>query len=158
MTINRKHNTMNQELEAILVEKGISPTAMRILVLEFLLKQTMAISLLDLEKAFTHSDRTTLYRTLKTFEEKGLVHEIKDGTETTKYALCADTCKAGSHYDLHLHFYCYSCKQTFCLPKHQVPDISLPKSFLLKELNLMAKGICGSCSENNAIQLHEEAE
>ena len=158
MTINRKHNTMNQELEATLTEKGISPTAMRILVLEFLLKQTTAISLLDLEKAFTHSDRTTLYRTLKTFEEKGLVHEIKDGTETTKYALCAEACRTGSHYDLHLHFYCYSCKQTFCLPKYQVPDVSVPKSFQLKELNLIAKGICGSCSENNAIQLHEEGE
>ena len=149
---------MNEEIENVLQEKGIAPTAMRILVLEYLQKQISAISLLDLEKAFTHSDRTTLYRTLKTFEEKGLVHEIKDGTETTKYALCAEACRTGSHYDLHLHFYCYSCKQTFCLPKYQVPDVSLPKSFQLKELNLIAKGICGSCSENNAIQLHEEGE
>jgi Fur family ferric uptake transcriptional regulator len=149
---------MNEEIENALQEKDISPTAMRILVLEYLQKQSSAISLQDLEKYFKHSDRTTLYRTLKTFVEKGLIHSISDGTEATKYALCADTCKAGSHYDLHLHFYCYSCNQTFCLPKHQVPDISLPKSFMLKELNLMAKGFCGSCSENNAIQLHEEAE
>ncbi|RPD44033.1 Fur family transcriptional regulator [Paracnuella aquatica] len=147
---------MNEELEAMLVEKGISPTAMRILVLEYLLKQTTTTSLQDLERDFSYSDRTTLYRTLKTFEEKGLVHEIKDGTETTKYALCAAACKAGSHYDLHLHFYCYSCKQTFCLPKHKVPDVLLPEAFILKELNLIAKGICNTCSENNAIQLHEE--
>lgn len=149
---------MNEKTEAILTAKGVSPTAMRILVLEHLLKQTAAVSLQDLEKAFTHSDRTTLYRTLKTFEEKGLIHEIQGGTEAAKYALCAAACKAGSHYDLHLHFYCYHCKQTLCLPKHQVPEVSLPKHFQLKELNLIAKGICDECSKNNAIELHENSE
>ena len=146
---------MNEETEALVVAKEISPTAMRILVLEHLLKQTAAVSLQDLEKSFTHSDRTTLYRTLKTFEEKGLIHEIQDGTEAAKYALCAAACKAGSHYDLHLHFYCYNCKQTLCLPKHQVPEVLLPKHFQLKELKLVAKGICEECSKNNAIELHE---
>lgn len=146
---------MNEEIESVLKDKEIAPTAMRILVLEYLQKQSSAISLHDLEKEFQHSDRTTLYRTLKTFEEKGLIHSINDGTEATKYALCADACKAGSHYDLHLHFYCYSCKQTFCLPKHKVPDVDVPKNFLLKELNLIAKGFCDVCAEKNAIQLHE---
>lgn len=140
----------------MLLGKGVSPTAMRILVLEYLQKQNSAVSLQDVEKDFQHSDRITLYRTLKTFEEKGLIHEIKDGTEATKYALCADMCKAGSHYDLHLHFYCYICKQTLCLPKHKVPDISLPKRFQLKELNLIAKGICDTCTKNNAIELHDK--
>lgn len=139
----------------MLVAKQVQPTAMRILVLEHLLKQTAAVSLQDLEKDFTHSDRTTLYRTLKTFEEKGLIHEIQHGTEAAKYALCAAACKAGSHYDLHLHFYCYNCKQTLCLHKHQVPEVSLPKHFQLKELNLIAKGICDECSKNNAIELHD---
>ena len=144
---------MNEELELMLLGKGVSPTAMRILVLEYLLKQTTAVCLQDLEKDFVHSDRTTLYRTLKTFEEKGIIHEIKDGSEATKFALCADACKAGSHYDLHLHFYCYSCKQTLCLPKHEIPDVVLPKNFQLKELALIAKGFCDSCSEKNAIEL-----
>lgn len=145
---------MNEEIENILTSKGISPTAMRILVLEYLQKQTAAVSLQDLERDFQHSDRTTIYRTLKTFEEKGLIHGINDGTESTKYALCADGCKAGNHYDLHLHFYCYSCQQTYCLPKHQVPEVSIPDGFQLKELNLIAKGVCDSCRENNAIELH----
>ena len=147
---------MNEELESVLQEKDIAPTAMRILVLEYLQKQSNAVSLQDLEKEFQHSERTTLYRTLKTFEEKGLIHSINDGTEATKYALCADACKAGSHYDLHLHFYCYSCKQTLCLPKHQVPDVAMPKNFQLKELNLIAKGLCDTCTKKNAIELHEK--
>lgn len=138
---------MNEELEKMLTAKGISPTAMRLLVLEYLINQPSAVGLPDLENEFQYSDRTTLYRTLKTFEYKGLIHHIQDGTEATKYALCAEACKAGNHYDLHLHFYCYSCKKTYCLPKHKVPDISLPENYQLKELNLIAKGICEQCSK-----------
>jgi len=147
---------MNEEIEEILKGKGISPTAMRILVLEHLLNQRSALSLQDLEKDFRHSDRTTLYRTLKTFQEKGLVHNIKDGSESTKYALCAEACTAGLHYDLHLHFYCHSCKQTICLPKYEIPDLKLPKHFILEEINLVAKGICDSCNKKNAIELHDK--
>jgi Fur family ferric uptake transcriptional regulator len=145
---------MNEEIEGVLTAKKISPTAMRILVLEYLQKQNTAVSLQDLERDFQHSDRTTLYRTLKTFEEKGLIHSIDDGTEATKYALCAEACKAGDHYDLHLHFYCYSCKQTYCLPKHSIPQVTVPDGFELKELNLVAKGVCDRCRGNNAIELH----
>ncbi len=137
---------MNEEIESILQSKGIAPTAMRIMVLEYLQKQTTAVSLIHLEEDFQRSERTTLYRTLKTFEEKGLVHTIHDGTDATKYALCADACKKGNHYDLHLHFYCYSCRQTYCLPKHQVPDVNIPDNYQLKELSLIAKGICEKCS------------
>jgi Fur family ferric uptake transcriptional regulator len=118
---------MNEYIESVLQSKGIAPTAMRILVLEYLQKQTAAVRLQALERNFQHSERTTLYRTLKTFEGKGLIHNIHDGTEATKYALCAEACKEGNHYDLHLHFYCYSCKKTYCLPKHKIPEVSIPE-------------------------------
>ncbi len=41
---------MSNELENILIAKQINPTAMRLLVLEYLLKQKTAIGLSDLEK------------------------------------------------------------------------------------------------------------
>jgi len=137
---------MNEALENILTSKKINPTTMRLLVLEYLLKQSSAVSLQDLENDFQRSDRITLYRTLKTFEEKGLVHEIKDGTDTTKYALCTDACDGGVHYDLHLHFYCTKCHETFCLPKTRVPEVVLPNKFSVEEVNLTAKGVCDRCS------------
>ncbi len=58
---------MSNEFENILIAKQITPTAMRLLVLEFLLKQKAAISLSTLEKEFERSDRTTLYKTLIVF-------------------------------------------------------------------------------------------
>lgn len=136
---------MSKQLETILIAKQINPTAMRLLVLKFLLKQSTAISLSDLEKEVERSDRTTLYRTLKTFEEKGMIHDINDGTEAVKYALCEAACKDGVHHDLHLHFYCTNCKELFCLPKTQIPGIFLPDKFQLQELSMVARGISNNC-------------
>lgn len=138
---------MSKELENILIAKQITPTPMRVMVIEYILKQNTAISLIDLEKEFDYSDRTTLYRTVKTFEEKGLIHEIKDGNEATKYALCTDDCTVDMHNDLHLHFYCTNCKELFCLPKSKIPVVELPENFKLQEINLVARGICDKCSK-----------
>ena len=118
---------------------------MRLLVLEYLLVQQAAVSLQQLEADFPRADRITLYRTLKTFEEKGLLHAITDGSGTTKYARCAEACSAGEHHDLHLHFYCTRCSETYCLPKTHWPQVKLPANFLLSELNLTAKGTCDRC-------------
>lgn len=139
---------MSKELENILIAKQINPTAMRLLVLEFILKQEAAFSLSSLEKELQHSDKVTLYRTVKTFEEKGLIHTIKDGTEAAKYAVCEEECKAGVHYDKHIHFYCTNCKELLCLPKENMPEIKLPESFQVSEVSLVARGICDNCNKN----------
>lgn len=144
---------MSTPLEHLLLSKEISPTPMRLLVLEYILKQTTAISLQDLEKVFDHSDRTTLYRTLKTFEEKGMIHNIKDGNEATKYAVCEAECRPGEHYDMHIHFYCTNCKELLCLSKEQMPFINLPEKYLMQEVSLFVRGLCAKCSIN-ATELH----
>jgi len=118
---------------------------MRLMVLDHMLKQQSAISITGLENEFERSDRITLYRTLKTFEKKGLIHSINDGT-VTKYAMCEDHCTENHHADSHLHFYCTSCKETFCLPRIKTPEIKLPGSFKMQELSLIARGLCEKCS------------
>jgi Fur family ferric uptake transcriptional regulator len=128
-------------------ERKIAPTAMRILVLNSLLQQHAAISLRDIEKALEPADRITIYRTLKTFSEKGLIHVIDDGTGSPKYALCPDDCDAGQHHDLHVHFNCTVCKETFCLPNTKIPEIMLPDNFTSAEMNLVVKGICSNCKK-----------
>ncbi|WP_035455170.1 Fur family transcriptional regulator [Algoriphagus terrigena] len=138
---------MIKELEDKLKQKDIRPTAMRLLVLEALVVQKAAISLSDLEKTFEKSDRVTLFRTLKTFQENGLVHSIDDGTGAPKYALCAEGCNCDIERDLHVHFHCRVCSETFCLPKYKIPEIELPSMFKGEEANLVVKGICGKCAE-----------
>jgi len=126
--------------------RNIKPTAMRELVLKVLTEQKNAISLSELEHKFERADRTTLYRTLKTFEENKLIHSIDDGTGSVKYALCLDSCMCNPG-DLHAHFKCSKCHQTFCLNDIPVPQLSLPSGFKLESINMVVKGVCSNCEK-----------
>ena len=75
-------------LEKKLEDRNIKPTAMRLLVLRKLVESGSSISLSELDGKFEQADKATLYRTLKTFEDKKLIHSIDDGTGSVKYALC----------------------------------------------------------------------
>lgn len=132
--------------ERQLKESGIRPTAMRILVHQFMLSQSSAVSLTEVEENFEKSDRTTLYRTIKTFEDKCIVHQIDDGTGIPKYAICKHDSNVGIHADLHLHFHCTQCNQTTCLTEHRIPSINLPEGFVPEDINMLVKGICDTCN------------
>lgn len=126
--------------------RNIQPTAMRLLVLKFLVDQEAAASLHLLEGHFTRSDRTTLYRTLKTFEEKGLVHRIDDAGDSTKYALCPADCTCSYPDDTHLHFFCTNCENTFCFTDLSIPNFPLPDQFIPQKGNFVISGYCPDCA------------
>jgi len=137
-----------EKIVQLLESKGIRPTAMRLMTYKRLAELEVAISLGDLEKDFKVSERSTLFRTIKTFEEKGIVHQIEDGTGVVKYALCEENCECEVGNDLHLHFHCNNCNETVCLTEHKIPHISLPDGYITEDINLVVKGICEKCSEN----------
>ena len=119
---------------------------MRLLIYKFLADKQVAVTLSDIENAFEKADRTTLYRTIKTFEDKAIVHQIDDGTGITKYALCEKGCNCEIEADLHLHFHCNNCNETICLTEHKIPQIKVPNGFVSEDINLVVKGICDKCS------------
>ena len=131
-----------------LESKGVRPTAMRLLTYKRLAQLEVATSLGELEKDFERSERSTLFRTMKTFEEKGIVHQIEDGTGVIKYALCEDNCECEVGSDLHLHFHCDSCGETVCLTEHKIPSINLPEGYVAEDINLVVKGVCGKCTDD----------
>ena len=134
------------ETEELLEQKNVRPTAMRLLVYKFLAEKEVAVTLADIEQTFERSDRTTLYRTIKTFEENKLVHQIEDGTGVAKYALCVEGCNCEVDTDLHLHFHCSSCGETQCLTERKIPHINLPLGFTVNDVNLVVKGTCSTCN------------
>lgn len=141
-----KWKTMNISTpEKYLQKRDIQPTAMRLRVLNFMADYKFAVALSDLEDHFSYSDRTTLYRTLKTFQEHGLVHQINDASGITKYALCAESCTCSYPHDMHVHFYCSSCEQTFCFPDHGIPQYDLPEHFKPHHGDFVISGRCPSC-------------
>ena len=127
-----------------LKNRKITPTAMRLLVLDELSKSEVAMSMGDLEFALDSADRVTIYRTLKKFEENGLVHTIEDGTGSLKYALCESNCTCTPEFT-HAHFHCNACNQTYCLRNIHIPDFTLPKNFKIEQSSVMLKGICDHC-------------
>jgi len=137
----------NIEVTTLLESKNIRATAIRILVLQFFLNQHKAISLNNLEEKFHFSDRTTLYRTLKTFAEKGVIHQINDGTSSVKYALCDTACNSQKHIDIHPHFYCEKCKETTCVNSVSIPEIQLIEHFKINSTELIIKGLCNVCNK-----------
>jgi Fur family ferric uptake transcriptional regulator len=93
-------------------------------------------------------DRVTLYRTLKTFEEKGLIHRIANDRDVIEYALCKEDCHEHDHKhsDNHAHFRCEKCHKTICLDKVGIPDLHIPDGFKPRDFQLLVSGICNHCS------------
>ena len=137
-----KPDSAEQRLES----RHIQPTAMRLMVLKYLTARMAAVSLADLEQQFFHADRTTLYRTLKTFQEHGMVHQIYDESGSTKYALCSENCTCSYPDDMHAHFYCSSCENTYCLQNLSIPKVDLPDAFKPSYGNYVITGHCPDCS------------
>ena len=135
-----------KDIEKLFASKDLRVTAMRLLIYKFLAEKEVAVTLSVIENAFEKADRTTLYRTIKTFEEKDIVHQIDDGTGITKYALCEQGCSCDIKTDLHLHFHCNNCNETICLTNHKIPHIKVPDGFVSENVNLVVKGICDKCS------------
>ena len=132
-------------LEDRLENRNIKPTAMRMIVLKHMVESGVAVSLGDLEKKIERADKATLYRTLKTFEEKKLIHSIDDGSGSVKYGLCEEDCECHPQ-DQHIHFHCIKCNETYCLTQSKLPQTQIPLGFKASSASLIYKGVCPNCN------------
>ncbi|MBI1182800.1 transcriptional repressor [bacterium] len=131
----------------LLKSHKLRKTPGRIDILEEFMENNFALSHRDIENSLGNKyDRVTLYRIMSGFEECGLIHRVFDGESAIKYALCSTDCDSGHHHDEHIHFLCDKCGKTYCL-NFELPEIVLPKSYQLQELNVLAKGICENCKK-----------
>lgn len=137
---------MYDNIEQLLNQKSIRITPMRQLLLAHFLAYQKSFGLTELEQAFPKADRTTIYRTLKTFEENGIIHAIENGVSEVKYALCHTDCSPAHHIDQHPHFQCIKCNQLTCLENVFIPKIELPTHYISIETQMTIKGICKTCA------------
>lgn len=138
---------MNQTNQQLLDQFKLRHTVCRLEVVAFFLSRNFAVAHIDLEHEFkSQFDRVTLYRTLKTFLEKGIIHKVLDNEGTPKYALCPTAC-AGHHHHHHdhVHFKCNVCGHTTCIEDVLIPKIVLPNGFKIEEQNLLISGVCANC-------------
>lgn len=137
---------MAHDIKEILKRSQLSVTASREKILHLFLEQQGALAHGDIEKrAGEKFDRVTVYRTLQTFVEKGIIHTIPTADNSIRYALCKDDCAEGHHHDHHIHFVCTNCKNTYCLDDIVTPDIKLPKGYTSSHIEVVVEGICKNC-------------
>lgn len=137
------------DIEKMLKEKALRKTSIRSRILELFVAESIAMSEREIEdKLDNFCDRVTIYRTLYTFLESGLVHKVLDSQGGTKYALCKQGCGAdGHHFHNHIHFSCQICQQTHCISQVKLPVMKLPEGFQVNEVNVLYEGICPKCRE-----------
>ena len=135
-----------KETLSILKKNRLSVTEGRQFILNLFIHTDGALSHADIEKNTSNSfDRVTVYRTLQTFVENGIIHQIPTTDNTVLYALCKDNCEAGHHHDEHVHFICNDCEKTICLDDVTVPKVKLPKGFKPSQSAMIVKGLCNDC-------------
>lgn len=138
---------MSAEILEILKRNQLSVTDSRKKILEFFHQANSALAHADIEaKSCENFDRVTIYRTLQTFVEKGIIHTIPTNDNSVLYALCKDECSQGHHHDNHVHFICDVCNVTYCLQHVTLPQIDLPKGFEDKRTDIVVSGICKNCN------------
>ncbi|MDN4165840.1 transcriptional repressor [Cytophagales bacterium LB-30] len=138
---------MNQQAAHILQEHNLRQTESRQDILLAFLAQASALSHAEIEtRLASNFDRVTVYRTLKTFLDKGIIHKVLDDGTGVKYALCKDHCHDNHHHHEHVHFKCTECGQTNCMEEVTIPAVQLPKGYKAEEKNLLVQGVCAQCN------------
>lgn len=130
--------------ETELSEAGVRITAVRLLIWRTLReKMTDAFSLSDVQDLLYTIDKSTLFRALTLFAERGLLHSIDDGSGMQKYCVCH--CGDHDHHHNHVHMTCVRCHKTWCIEDVKIPVVPLPEDFEVLEREYVVKGVCRKC-------------
>lgn len=89
-------------------------------------------------------NKTTIYRILDRFAEKGEVHFVTGKNGKAYYALC-NNCGVSHKIHNHIHFECQVCKEVTCQPNTlHIPNL---EGFTIHETQFLVIGICNKCKK-----------
>jgi Fur family transcriptional regulator, ferric uptake regulator len=131
--------------DEMLREAGLYSTHARISIVEALLESGHPM---DKREIAAHlgkkgPDEVTIYRTLESLCNKGLVHKVFAEGRSGRYEM-AHNC---GHVQCHPHFTCRRCGVTECLTGVTIPLAKgLRKGFKLLRQQVRLEGICPACS------------
>lgn len=131
----------------ILATKKLKHTQSRIDILRFfILHPRRAFTSKEIEQGTSDNlDRITLYRTLKTFLRKEIIHQTTNQEGQIKYALSISLVEKKSD-DYHAHFHCRKCDKTYCIEEYKVTT-SDPIASQIESTDFSVYGLCQKCSQ-----------
>lgn len=135
---------VKEEIHSLLGSKNLSRTPCRVEILKALYQSEHALTESEIRNTLGGAfDRTTIYRTMRSFLEQDVIHSIAlDGGEL-RYALNRKREKQKDHF--HSHFHCENCNNVFCLSKPEFVPPNLPAGFEASGYDLLINGRCASC-------------
>lgn len=147
MLTNKKNtNSKLSQVMETLKKHQLSITDSRKAILALFMEADGALAHMDIESSTGDEyDRVTIYRTLQTFVDKGIIHTIPSADNAIRYALCKEACSEGHHHDNHIHFMCDDCGTTYCLDHVQIPNMQLPGGFFAARTDMVVSGSCNKC-------------
>jgi Fur family ferric uptake transcriptional regulator/Fur family zinc uptake transcriptional regulator len=95
------------------------------------------------EPAIRRLDRVTLYRTLKTLQNAGLLHRIQGVDGVWRFRSHAP--RSGRCGGDHIHFLCLVCNRMSCLPEQPLPWVRAPEGAEVFGKQLVVYGRCAGC-------------
>jgi len=133
----------------ILKQHRLNFTSIREEIIRILSESNLALSMSEIkERLMVDCNRVTLYRNLKTFTDKKIVHQIFVDNLVSKYMIPDNVLQPDQTESNHLHFRCMRCNNVKCLKDHRINPVRLPDGYVMLDVNYVVFGLCDVCSEN----------
>ena len=138
---------VKQKTEELLHSASLRRTGPRMAVLAVLLQARKPQTAFQIAASLAPvgPNKVTIYRTLESFLNAGLVHKAFL-QEKTWYFELAHNC---TESQCHPHFTCGHCGSTHCLTEMTLPMAKSPhKGFVIHRQQVQLEGLCPKCSPN----------
>jgi len=125
---------------------GLKRTRGRVAILAVLLRCRRPLTPQEIyDRMNMEFDRVSIYRSLHTFSQAGLVHRVEAGDRLWRFAVC----KHERHrVHCHPHFTCRSCGTVECLTGVALPPLdNLSPGYRIEEQEVYVRGLCANCSK-----------
>jgi len=134
----------NIQIKELLKKRNLKATTARLGLLTKMEGNGSAMSYSAIQAALNPIDRVTLYRTIESLKEKGIIHKAFQENSEVYYALCSNRCEENHHHHDHVHFKCLKCNTISCEKLDQTLELSLT-DFIVNKISINLEGLCKFC-------------
>ncbi|OHB78103.1 MAG: hypothetical protein A2Z25_23400 [Planctomycetes bacterium RBG_16_55_9] len=138
-------SNLDVQARKTLKEAKLYCTSGRVAVLNVLINASKPLNHCQIARRLgeEHFDRVTIYRTLESLSEAGLVHKAFMDKRAWHFELAHNCTKS----QCHPHFTCTRCGNTHCLTGMSLPMVKSPHmGFVIHRQQIRLEGLCPACA------------
>lgn len=133
-----------QHFKDLLRSRALKATSTRLNLLVAMQEYHSAMPYSVIQERFKSIDRVTLYRTLESLKEQGVIHKAFQENNEVYYAICGKNCDKSQHDHDHIHFKCVKCENVTCEKPDKKVNVSIPEHEVFK-MTIHIEGVCKHC-------------